>query len=67
MFGTGIDRKYVAELHGNIFKEICPKCKAEYFRPYDVKGMSFKPTGNRCQKRDCDGSSYLPSIQAPIS
>lgn len=34
---SGFPRECVAELHGNVFKEVCSTCTAEYFRPFDVK------------------------------
>lgn len=32
---SGIPQTGLAELHGNIFKEICPTCGAEHMRPFD--------------------------------
>ncbi len=52
------------ELHGNSFMERCRRCRKTHFRPFDVKGMSFKPTGRVCEgvqsaatrvKRERDG------------
>lgn len=34
---AGIPRSKMAELHGNVFKEVCEVCKMEYFRPFDVQ------------------------------
>lgn len=52
---SGLPRNKHAVLHGCIFTEKCEKCQTEYFRDYDVGGVSFKKTGRRCEKHDCDG------------
>jgi len=52
---SGFPRNKLAELHGNVFKERCEKCHTEFFRPYDVKGIGFKYTGNVCSQPMCDG------------
>lgn len=33
---SGVPRDQLAELHGNIFCEKCPKCKKEYIRDFEL-------------------------------
>ena len=33
---SGIPSDKISELHGNVFLEVCEKCKREYYRPYYV-------------------------------
>ncbi len=60
--GIPVDKQ--AQLHGNIFKECCPKCKTEYIRTQPVKILNPKKvhdhrTGARCttlrNARPCKG------------
>ena len=64
---SGLPPGCLYELHGNSFMERCRRCHKTHFRPFDVKGMSFKPTGRCCEglrsaaarqkrARDDDGS-----------
>jgi mono-ADP-ribosyltransferase sirtuin 6 len=52
---SGIPPENISEVHGNIFMEICEKCKRKYFRDYDVGGMGLKYTGNKCEALGCRG------------
>lgn len=52
---SGLTRRKHAILHGCIFTEKCEKCDTEYFRDYDVGGLSFKKTGRQCTDKDCGG------------
>ena len=53
---SGLSRKHVAELHGNVYREICMECEAEYLRPFNViKRASKRKTGRLCQKNNCNG------------
>jgi mono-ADP-ribosyltransferase sirtuin 6 len=36
---SGLPREALAELHGNVFTEVCTGCGKEYVRDFDVKGM----------------------------
>ena len=51
---SGIPRSKYSFLHGCIFTEKCESCQKEYFRDYDIGGVSFKTTGRKCQ--DCKGA-----------
>ena len=55
---SGINRKHLSELHGDIYLEYCNKCGCEYLRTYDVtktRRGSSRFTGRICEKSDCDG------------
>ncbi|KAI8552197.1 hypothetical protein RHMOL_Rhmol06G0247200 [Rhododendron molle] len=50
---SGIPREKLAELHGNSFMEICPKCRAEYLRDFEVETIGLKETSRRCSDVKC--------------
>jgi len=52
---SGLHRRQHSILHGCIFTEKCEKCDKEYFRNYDVGGLSFKKTGRQCTDTSCGG------------
>jgi NAD-dependent SIR2 family protein deacetylase len=52
---SGLPRSKHAVLHGCIFTEKCERCGMEYFRDYDVGGVSFQKTGRKCTKSTSDG------------
>ena len=53
---SGMNPRYLAELHGNMNLEICSKCDAKYLRDYDAAaGRLDHLTGRRCDKPDCRG------------
>jgi mono-ADP-ribosyltransferase sirtuin 6 len=52
---AGLSRQHHAALHGCAFTEACSSCQTEYFRDVDVGGMSFQPTGNKCDGGGDDG------------
>jgi NAD-dependent SIR2 family protein deacetylase len=55
-FRSGIPHDQLKELHGNIYLEKCEKCKAEYFRKFNVMGSGRQHlTGRKCEKENCDG------------
>eukprot|EP01098_Paradermamoeba_levis_P005249 TRINITY_DN2224_c0_g1_i1.p1 TRINITY_DN2224_c0_g1~~TRINITY_DN2224_c0_g1_i1.p1 ORF type:complete len:295 (-),score=87.86 TRINITY_DN2224_c0_g1_i1:180-1064(-) len=72
---SGIKKENLAELHGNIYKEICDTCGADYLRAFDVtKQAKFfqRFSGRLCQKEGCKGrlkdsiinfGEYLPEDQ----
>jgi len=45
---SGLPRSKQAVLHGCVFTEKCEKCGIEYFRDFDLGGVSFKKTGRKC-------------------
>ncbi|EGW03105.1 NAD-dependent protein deacetylase sirtuin-6 isoform X2 [Cricetulus griseus] len=45
---SGFPRDKLAELHGNMFVEECPKCKTQYVRETVVGTMGLKATGRLC-------------------
>jgi NAD+-dependent protein deacetylase sirtuin 6 len=52
---SGLSRDILAVLHGCAFTEKCNTCGTEYFRDFDIGGMSFKPTGRNCIAGNCTG------------
>ena len=53
---SGLSRLHHCCLHGCIFTEVCRTCEIEYFRNYDVGGMSFQKTGRFCNQ--CSGDLF---------
>ena len=47
---SGVPRDNLCILHGDCFTEKCEKCGEEYFRDFDIGGVSFKYTGRSCEK-----------------
>ena len=47
---SGVPRDKLCILHGDCFTEKCEKCGEEYFRDFDIGGVSFKYTGRSCEK-----------------
>jgi mono-ADP-ribosyltransferase sirtuin 6 len=45
---SGVPRACLSILHGDCFVEKCEDCKAEYFRDFDICGLSFQKTGRFC-------------------
>jgi len=52
---SGVPRSKQSILHGCIFTEKCRICSTEYFRNFDVGGVSFQPTGRKCTADGCAG------------
>lgn len=46
---SGIQRSKHCFLHGCIFTEKCERCAREYFRDFDIGGVSFQLTGRKCE------------------
>jgi mono-ADP-ribosyltransferase sirtuin 6 len=57
---SGLSRNFHSTVHGCVFTEKCASCGCEYFRDDETGGLSFKPTGNRCD--DCGGEGILHDI-----
>eukprot|EP01090_Pellita_catalonica_P022334 TRINITY_DN8640_c0_g2_i1.p1 TRINITY_DN8640_c0_g2~~TRINITY_DN8640_c0_g2_i1.p1 ORF type:complete len:349 (+),score=58.49 TRINITY_DN8640_c0_g2_i1:33-1049(+) len=48
---SGVPDKLLAEVHGNIFKEYCKSCEAEYLRKFNVmQNAKQRMTGRLCEK-----------------
>ncbi|CAF1255068.1 unnamed protein product [Rotaria sordida] len=59
---SGINPKYLAELHGNMNLETCSTCGAKYLRDYDATiGRLDHYTGRKCDKPEC-GNHLKDSI-----
>eukprot|EP01083_Nonionella_stella_P096540 271426_1 len=53
---SGVKKSQMAELHGNIYREICEECEAEYLRAFDVtKHCKDRRTGRLCNDLKCSG------------
>ncbi|VAH25700.1 unnamed protein product [Triticum turgidum subsp. durum] len=50
---SGFPREKLAELHGNSFKEVCPCCKMEYLRDFEIETIGLKDTPRRCTDKNC--------------
>lgn len=47
---SGLHRGRHSALHGCVFTEKCEDCGMEYFRDFDLGGVSFKKTGRKCER-----------------
>ena len=52
---SGLPRSKHSVLHGCVFTEKCELCNKEYFRDFDVQGVSFQKTGRKCTIENCNG------------
>jgi len=51
---SGLTAHNLAELHGNVYKEVCPTCGADYIRPSSVvDGARQRCTGRLCERLNC--------------
>jgi len=57
---SGLSRDYHSTVHGCVFTEKCANCGCEYFTDNELDGLSFKPTGNRCD--ECGDEGLLHDI-----
>ncbi|KAJ8718373.1 hypothetical protein PYW08_002610 [Mythimna loreyi] len=60
---SGLPRKYLAELHGNMFIDECNLCKRQFIRGFPVETVGKKCSGNPCPagytaSRPCRGKLY---------
>lgn len=54
-FRSGVPRSKLSELHGSVFVEFCPRCKAEYPRDFELETVGHRTTGRSCEKEGCRG------------
>lgn len=63
---SGISRKYLAEVHGNMFVEQCNKCRRQYVRSTPCTTVGQKLTGGICKggkgARPCRGGHLIDNI-----
>ncbi|XP_062534574.1 NAD-dependent protein deacetylase Sirt6-like isoform X2 [Armigeres subalbatus] len=63
---SGLQRKYLAELHGNMFIEQCLKCRRQYVRNKPAPTVGKKLTGELCKgtknSRACRGGNLIDNI-----
>ncbi|XP_076940267.1 NAD-dependent protein deacetylase SRT1-like [Bidens hawaiensis] len=58
---SGIPRDKLSELHGNSFREVCPTCRTEYLRDFEVETIGLKETSRRCCDPKC-GAKLKDSV-----
>lgn len=63
---SGVQRKHLAELHGNMFVENCNKCRRQYVRSSPAPTVGQKPTGGICKggksARACRAGQLIDNI-----
>ena len=57
---SGLSRNHHSTVHGCVFTEKCANCGCEYFGDNELGGLSFQPTGNRCD--ECGDTGDLRDI-----
>lgn len=55
---SGLSRDYHSTVHGCVFTEKCATCGCEYYRDNELGGLSFKPTGSKCNESGCEGDLH---------
>ncbi|XP_034472252.1 NAD-dependent protein deacetylase Sirt6 [Drosophila innubila] len=53
---SGLDRKFLAELHGNMFIEQCQKCRRQFVRATAVETVGQKQLGLPCKSAELGNS-----------
>uniref|UniRef100_T1GWS4 protein acetyllysine N-acetyltransferase n=1 Tax=Megaselia scalaris TaxID=36166 RepID=T1GWS4_MEGSC len=63
---SGVSRKYISELHGNMYVDECSKCKRQFVRKSATKTVGKKTSGEICRGsatlRPCRGGSLHDTI-----
>lgn len=63
---SGIDRKKIAELHGNMFTEICNVCERQFIRSTAATTVGKKSLGTKCRRHLVTGRSCRGSLHDTI-
>lgn len=58
---SGLERRYLSELHGNMFIEQCNKCRRQFIRTTATTTVGQKPCGGTC-RRSCRGGILMDNI-----
>jgi len=65
---SGLNRKFISEMHGNIFVEQCSKCRRQFIRSTASETVGQKPCGGDCpvgndgKERACRGGILLDNV-----
>ncbi|XP_004518845.1 NAD-dependent protein deacetylase Sirt6 [Ceratitis capitata] len=65
---SGLSRRFLAELHGNMFVEQCNKCRRQFIRLSAATTVGQKPCGGTCrsgeigERRFCRGGLLLDNV-----
>ena len=57
---SGLARRHLAELHGNMFVDGCPVCKKQFVRDSPAPTVGQKPVGKACPGRTANSGRGRP-------